>query len=94
MTKYLFVVGMTSAIRSPDVEGGSNTVGGGHQLARRDQELFSGAKGGMHVRHEPLPRRHQMVFHQGCGADGSPQVHLPALLAAGSVTTELPDNLR
>jgi len=54
---------------SPDVEGRSSAIGGGHQFACGNRELVSSAHGGMYVRHAPVPCRHQVVLHQSCGSD-------------------------
>jgi len=36
------------------------------KFTRRDQELFGSSKGGVHVRHAPLPRRHEMDLRPSC----------------------------
>ena len=65
MTNYLLVLGMTSAMTLAGVlmwkAEATPLAGATNSLAVI--KLFSGAKGGMHVRHAPLPCRHQMVLH-------------------------------
>ena len=77
MTKYLLVLGMTSAMTLAGVlmwKAEATPIWRGHQLRSRVIKSYdSGAKGGMHVRHAPLPAGTKWSCTANCGPDGSPQ---------------------
>ena len=98
MTKYLLVLGMTSAMT---LAGVLMWKAEATPLARATNSLaviksYSAVqKAGCMFGTRRCPAGTKWSCTKICGANGSPQsVHLPALLAAGGVTTELPDNLR
>ena len=97
MTKSLLVLGMSSAMILAGVlmwKAEATPLAGATNSLAVIKSYSAVQKAGCMFGTQPLPCRHQMVLHQNCGSDGPLQgVHLPALLAAGSATTELLDNL-
>lgn len=80
---------------SPDVEGRSSAIGGGHQFACGNRELVSQCtrRDVCSARAGALPAPSGLAPKLRVRS-AAQSVHLPALLAASSVTIELPDKLR